>query len=274
MSLREAVAMVPDGAIVALGGNVLHRAPMAFVRELVRQKKKHLNIVKTAGAHDIDLLCAANCVQSVSAGFVSYESKFGLANFYRKSVQAGKVIAHEHACYTVIAALRGASMNVPFMPVHGLQAGDLLLKNDYFIVVEDPFTGQPITLVKTIVPDFAVIHVQEADVKGNARIYGPKFEDVLMSRAAKKVIITAENIVSESKMKMQHEYIDIPGFLVAAVVHAPRGARPCSCYKNYEIDDKMLTSFIQAKTEEDIKAYLQQYEAADHAGERRRLVWV
>lgn len=269
MALKEAIGMIDDGQMLAIGGNVLHRAPMAAVREIARQEKQNLKLVKTAGAHDIDLLCAMDCVHSVDAGFVSYESKYGLASHYRKGVQTGKIIGNEHACYTVICALRAASMNVPFMPVHGLKAGDLILKNDYFVVVEDPFSGEPVTLVKSLVPDVAIIHVQECDARGNAFIYGPKFEDVLLSRAAKKVIITTEQLVPESRTNLHAERVDIPGFLVSAVVLAPNGASPTSCYKKYDIDDKSLTSFISMKNKADVKEYLKTYEAKDYYGERR-----
>lgn len=268
MSLKDSITLVQDGDTVAIGGNVLHRAPMAFVRELARQKKRQLKVVKTAGAHDIDLLCATDSVQSVDAGFVSYETKYGLANHFRKAVESGTVKGNEHACYTVICALRAATMNVPFMPVHGLNAGDLLIENDYFVVVEDPFTGNPVTLVKAIVPDVAIIHVQECDRKGNAKIFGPKFEDILISRAAKKVIITTEQIVSESKLKHSSETIDIPGFLVSAIVHTPRGASPCSCHTKYDIDDKVLSSFITMKSKEEVATYLKSYEGKDYSGER------
>lgn len=268
MNLKDAVSMIKDGTKIALGGNVLHRAPMAFVREIARQGIKDLRIVKTAGAHDIDLLSAMGNVSSVEAGFVSYETKYGLASHYRKGVESGEIVAHEHACYTVISALRGAVINAPFMPVHGLKTGDLLIENDYFVVVEDPFTGEPVTLVRTITPDVAIIHVHECDAKGNARIFGPKFEDVLMSRAAKKVIITTEQIVPESKMKYQNEHIDIPGFLVSAVVHTPKGASPCSCYKKYDIDEKTLKAFVSYKEKSEIQSYLDEYEQKDHAGGR------
>lgn len=273
ITLSEAVNLVKDGDILALGGNVLHRAPMAFVRELIRQNKRELNVVKTAGAHEIDLLCAADAIDSVSAGFVSYETKYGLATHYRKAVQTGKVKAHEHACYTVINALRAATMNVPFMPVHGLKAGDLIEKNDYFVVVEDPFGGKPVTLVKAIVPNVAIIHVQECDINGNARIFGPKYEDVLMSRAADKVIITTERIVTEHTTKQHREQIDIPGFLVEAVVHIPNGASPGSCYKRYDANDRSLSSFLSMPSWEEITAYIKSFESADYAGIRRKQVW-
>jgi glutaconate CoA-transferase subunit A len=266
ISLKEAMALVNDGDTVALGGNVLHRAPMAAVRELARQKKQQLKLVKTAGAHDIDLLCAMDCVQSVDAGFVSYETKYGLASHYRKAVEMGRVKANEHACYTVICALRAATMNVPFMPVKGLNAGDLLLENDYFVVVEDPFSGEPVTLVKAIVPDIAIIHVHECDENGNARIFGPKFEDGLISRGAKKVILTTEKIISESMSKRVSDTIDIPGFLVSAIVHTPNGASPSSCYKNYQIDDNVLSSFVTIKSAEGLNSYLKSYQIKDYSG--------
>lgn len=268
MNIKDAVSLINDGDTVALGGNVLHRAPMTFVREMARQGKKELRIVKTAGAHDVDLLCAMGCVKTVDAGFISYESKFGLARHYRKGVESGSIKANEHACYTVISALRGAMMNVPFMPVYGLKEGDLLVENDYFVVVEDPFGGDPVTLVKTIRPDFGIIHVHECDINGNARIYGPKFEDILISRAANKIIITTEQIVPESKMRLNSEYVDIPGFLVTAVVKAPLGASPGSCYKKYDIDEKSIRKFLSIKEDAELSQYLQEYEKRDYAGER------
>ncbi|WP_110931154.1 CoA transferase subunit A [Paenibacillus bouchesdurhonensis] len=262
ISLEEAAGLVHDGDRIAFGGNVLHRAPMAMVRELARQRRKNLRIVKTAGAHDIDLLCAAGCVESVDAGFVSYETEFGLAMHYRKAVEAGRVIGNEHACYTIICALRAAAAGAPFMPVVGLKAGDLLEAADYFRVIQDPFSGDPVTVVQAIVPNVAVIHVQEADDLGNAIIYGPKFEDALMSRAARKVIVTTEKVVPRSKIRMRPDLVDIPGFLVSAVVHAPRGAAPCSVEKAYDADTKAIERFKKLKAEE-MDVYLREYETKD-----------
>lgn len=269
LNLEEAVKLVSDGNIIAFGGNVLHRAPMAFTRELIRQNKKKLKVVKTAGAHEVDILCAAGCVESVDAGFISYETEYGLANHYRKAVQTGVVKGNEHACYTVISALRAAAYGVPFMPVNGLKYGDLLAYNDYFKVVQDPFSGEPITLVKAITPDVGVIHVQECDEKGNCRIYGPKFDDVLISRAAKKLIITTEQIVPESKMAMNADMVDIPHFLVEAIVHIPNGAAPCSCYKKYDIDKASINKFIEIKSDKELESYLKDYEVKDRKSAAR-----
>src|ERR1041384_4863625 len=123
--LADVIASIPDGSTLALGGNTLHRGPGAAVHELVRQGKRDLELVKTAGAYDIDLLCAAGCAGAVSAGFIGYETPFGMAQAYRAAVEQGRVEAREHACATVIAGLRAAIQGVPFMPVAGLQGSSL-----------------------------------------------------------------------------------------------------------------------------------------------------
>ncbi len=267
VSLEEAAGLVRDGDLLALGGNVLHRAPMAFVRELVRQGKRRLGLVKTAGAHDIDLLCAAGCVDTVHAGFVSYETEFGLAAHYRKAVETGSVRANEHACYTIISGLRAAASGAPFMPVAGMKAGDLLRENDDFRVIADPFGGEPVTVVRAIVPDWAIVHVHEADEEGNAVIFGPKYEDVLITRAARGVIVTAERIVGSGKWRSQPERVDIPGFLVTAVVHAPRGAAPGSCARLYEADLKALARFKTLEAA-DVGSFVAGYTRADRSGRK------
>src|SRR4029450_11068629 len=53
MALQEMVARVPDGASLALGGSFLHRGPFAFVRELIRQGKKDLEIGKQSPGEDM-----------------------------------------------------------------------------------------------------------------------------------------------------------------------------------------------------------------------------
>ena len=243
-TLSEAAARIPDGAMLGLGGNTLNRAPMALVFELIRQGRRGLRLVKTAGAMDIDMLCLAGCAASVDAGFVSYETQYSLAQNYRRAVQRGEVVAHEHACYTVISALRAAASGIPFMPVRGLQTSDLREKNDYFADVTDPFTGEKLAAVRALRPDFALIHVQAADARGNARIDGPVYEDALLCRAAKTVILTAERIVGEGFFAREERKADVPHFLVSSVVHMPRGAAPGACEGCYEPDGAALRAFL------------------------------
>lgn len=257
-TLADAVGAVQDNQIVALGGNTLHRGPCAVVHELVRRRVRGLEIVKTAGAYDVDLLCATGVAGAVSAGFVGFETAFGLAPSYRRTVENGAVEAKEHACYTVIAGLRAAIQGVPFMPVAGMIGSDVLAARDFRLVV-DPYSGQQVVAAPAIVPDVAVIHVQEADEFGNARIVGTRFEDVLMAQAARHVIVTAERIVDGRDFEANPEIVAIPGFLVAAVVETPRGAWPCSCAGEYDYDADFLAAYIAAsKDPETLRAFVEE----------------
>ncbi|ADI00589.1 CoA transferase subunit A [Salisediminibacterium selenitireducens] len=268
MDLKDAIrTYVKKGDRLCFSGNALHRAPMAAVREIARQRIGSLSVAKTAGALDIDLLCALGLVDTVDAGFVSYESAYGLCTHFRKGVEDGRITGNEHACYTVINALRGATMNVPFVPVHGLMHGDLLVEKDYFKVVEDPFgSGEEVTLVRTIRPDVAVIHVHTADERGNAVIEGAKYEDEIILRAADKVILTAEKVVKTLQNSNGSRPVDIPGFLVDAVVEAPNGAMPTSCEGRYDVNDKMLKQFLEANDTEAIDDWLTALEKQDCRG--------
>ncbi|SET24818.1 glutaconate CoA-transferase subunit A [Natronincola peptidivorans] len=262
VSIEDAVQLIKDQDTIALGGNVLHRSPHAFVREMARQGRKNIKAVKTAGAHDIDLLCAFDVIQEVSAGFISYETEYGLAQHFRKAVEGGRVEAKEHACYTVIAGLRASVYGVPFMPVRGMVGSDLISARG-FKTVEDPYTGETVVAVERIRPDWAILHVQQADIEGNAKIIGPKYEDVLMSRAAKNVIITAERIVNSETLEKLPELTDVPGFLVKAVVHVPGGGKPGTCAGMYDLDKASLDKFKQLKTEEELRDYLDSFKSKD-----------
>ncbi|MDP9359339.1 MAG: CoA transferase subunit A [Chloroflexota bacterium] len=244
-SLVEAISTVKDRDIVALGGNLLHRGPCAAVHELVRQGRRWLEIVKTAGAYDVDLLCATGVAGAVSAGFVGFETPFGMAPGYRRAVESGTVEAKEHACYTVIAGLRAVIQGVPFMPVAGMLGSDVLAARG-FKTIADPYTGAEVVAAPALIPDVAFIHVQEADAEGNGRIVGTRFEDVLMAQAARRVVITAERIVDGETFEAAPETVAIPGFMVDAVVEAPRGAWPCSCAGLYGYDEEYLAAYITA----------------------------
>jgi glutaconate CoA-transferase subunit A len=263
ITIEDAMGLINDGDILGIGGNVLHRAPMALVREIVRTRKKKLKAVKTAGAMDVDMLCFGECLESVDAGFVSYESEFSLANHYRKAVQDGRVKGNEHACYTVMCALRASACGVPFMPVRGLVEGDLIEVNDYFTRIDNPFGSEKVTVVRAITPDVTIIHVQEADDQGNVRIQGPAFDDILLAKASKKVIVSAEKIISRTSFLQTEDKADIPHFMVSAVVHIPEGANPCSCAGHYDIDRKSIDSFKQLKDISGLTDYLAAYEKKD-----------
>lgn len=246
LDLAAAVAMVNDGDTVAFGGNVLYRSPIAAVKELIRQDKKDLHLVKTAIAYEVDLLCAAGAASRVTAGFVGYEGEFGLCRWYRKGVESATVRADENACYSVITALRGAAYGVPFLPIRGMLGSDLLDAVG-FRKVTCPYTGEELVAIRALAPDVAFLHVQKADEMGNGCIIGPMYEDTVIARAAKKLVLTAEEIVPSSYFSEDPNRASIPAVLTTAVVKAPGGAKPCAVSGCYDMDREELRAFLAEK---------------------------
>ncbi|MCC7104868.1 MAG: CoA transferase subunit A [Chloroflexi bacterium] len=245
VSLTEALADLPIGSRVGLGGNTLHRAPCAAVHELIRLGKRDLELVKTAGAYDVDVLCGTGVAGAVTAGFIGYESVFGLAPSYRHAVEQGRVRAVEHTCYSVIAGLRAAAQGVPFMPMRGLDGSDLPELRG-FAKLADPYGGGEVFVIPALPLDLAIVHVQEADQDGNARVKGSLFEDLIMIRAAKRIVLTAERIVAPDAFLAEPERTTVSSLYVDAVVETPRGAWPTSCDGCYPEDRAYLAGFLQA----------------------------
>ena len=133
---------------------------------------------------------------------------------------------------------------MPFQPVAGLFGSDLPAASGLKSVV-DPYSGREVYAVPRLQPDWALLHVPEADDQGNARIYGTVFWDRIMARAAKGVILSAERIVPQEELARQPELTVVPGLFVKAVVEAPGGALPCSSTPDYDIDRAGVEAYLR-----------------------------
>jgi len=146
------------------------------------------------------------------------------------------------------------------MGVGGLWGSDLIAQRpEFFQVMKSPFSDEEVVTVKALRPDWAIIHVQEADQYGNARILGSDFQDVLLSRAAQKTIITTEKLVDTEIFQQEPKLTSVPYFLVAAVVVVPEGAKPGICYPTYTmVDATGMKAYGQAIKEGKLDEYLAQ----------------
>lgn len=244
-TLTEMVSRVPDGASLALGGSFLHRGPFAFVRELIRQRKRDLEIIKQSPGYDIDILCRAGAVRKVRAGIVAMEGNFGLAPFYRKAIERREAELEEHACASLTAGLRAAAFGVPFQPCGGLHGSDIPQLNGWHCMPDPYGKGEPVWVIPAIQPDYAVIHASEVDDLGNVRVAGTYHWDRIMSRAARSVLVVAEKQVDRSVFVETPEATVVPYFLVEAFTVMPRGAWPGSCWPAYEIDYPAVESYLE-----------------------------
>ncbi|MCQ5375280.1 MAG: hypothetical protein NO474_01595 [Methanomassiliicoccales archaeon] len=243
-TLEEAAKIVKDGDIVAVGGGLCLREPIAMLHELIRQGRRNLHIVGTAHGFDVDLACGGGIVGTVEETHVSFEQDFGLAPNYRRACESGAVKIKESCCNTIINQLRAAEFGMPFVPMKSIKGSDEIRFHPEYKEFIDPFTGKRVILVPALEPDVAIIHVNKADVHGNVKIEPPYVADVLFMRASKKVIITTEEILPEEEMKRIGP--TIPYYEITAVVHVPFGAHPTSCYPNYAYDRAHIAEYMRA----------------------------
>lgn len=152
------------------------------------------------------------------------------------------------------------------MPVAGMFGSDIPAASG-FQTIRDPYTGQEVCVIPRIAPDWAILHVHEADAEGNARVFGTPFWDRIMSRAADRLIITAERIVPTDTFTAQPELTMVPAFLVTAVVEAPGGAFPGACWPNYGVDEAGVWDYLAATKEPGALAgYLEGLRGRDGSG--------
>jgi glutaconate CoA-transferase subunit A len=244
VSLTELARRISDGSSIALGGSFLHRGPFALVRALARRGARDLEVVKPSPGYDLDLLARVGAVSRAKAGIVAIEAGFGLAPSYRKAVETGVLRLEEHACMTLVAGLRAAAAGVPFTPVAGVLGSDLIALNGWH-TMRDPYgSGREVVVVPAIQPDVAVIHANEVDELGNARVYGSPHWDRIMTRSAKRVLVTAEKLVTTDHLAQRPELTLVPHFMVEAVAIVANGAWPGSLHPSYGINFDAVAAYL------------------------------
>ena len=237
-TLEQAIGPVRNGDIVALQNMATQAAPMALVRELIRQEKRELGLVVLVGGIAVDWLAAAGVIDRLIGAAVSME-QFGLCQQYRQGVEQGRIRVEELSETLLNARLGAGARNLPFLTTRGAIGTDLIAHNpENLKMLEDPFGGIPVLACRALVPDVALIHAHRADRYGNIG-YEPTvmWPDIaIMPKAAKKVIVSAEEIVDSEVLRRHPERTILPGFMVNAVVEAPYGAHPTSFFPNYGYD--------------------------------------
>jgi glutaconate CoA-transferase subunit A len=259
MPLDQAAALVRDGSVVALGGGLSARLPMALVRELIRQGRRGLHVVGSAHSIDVDVLVAAEAVAICEESYVGFEQDLGLAPAYRRAAESGTIEVRESCCHTILMQLRAAEFGLPFLPVHGVRGSDIVRLHPEYREIRCPFTGQILVAVPALRPDVVLLHAQLADRHGNLCMEQPYVLDERFAAASRNVVATAERIVGTEQIATTG--ITIPGHFVAAVSEVPFGAHPSSCYPNYTYDRLHLRAYVRAAAAggNDLSGYLKQF---------------
>jgi acyl CoA:acetate/3-ketoacid CoA transferase alpha subunit len=253
MTEKEAIEkFVSDGDYLVYECNYLQRGPSALIREVIRQQKKDLWLGAKFTWVAAALLVGAGCVSKLDVGF------FLFGPVVEKAIREGQVKAYEYSNVVMTNRIMAGAMGLPFIPVRSFGGTDGFDHSGAKLIT-DPYTGDPITIVPALNPDVALIHVHQADVYGNARIFGTGVSHVESAFASKKVIISTEEIIATEEIKRDPGRTTIPFHVVDAVVHVPYGAYPGEMQGRYASDMGHVVEVIGATMRGFIDQYLEKY---------------
>ena len=261
--LSDIVREMPDsGAEIAVGGFIITRCPMAFAAELIRQKKKDITLYSVMGTMEADLLVGAGAVKSYSYSGGSLD-RFGKLDRVNEAIVKKSVEVKEYSAMGIGLRFLAGAMGIPFIPSKVMMGTDMqeAMKNDTGAMQlgTSPFDGEPYLFLSSLQPEYSVIHAQAVDEKGNVIIEGPVW-DLELAKAGKKLIVTAEKLVSNEYVKRFPEKVTIPGIYVHAAAVIPAGAYPAAVYKVYDYDSEALTIYAKANQRQDtFDQYLNEY---------------
>lgn len=240
--LSEAVQLVHDGDVLALGGMTLYRRPMAFVRELLRRDAppRDLTLLCFTAGLESDLLVGAGLVGRVRSCYFGLEA-FGLAPMFTKLATAGQVQVIEETEASLSFGMRATLAGVSFMPGQGWIGTDLPRVRPDVKLIDDPYGEGQYVAFPAIHCDVAVIHALRADWGGNAHVGSNMAVDYELGLMSQRVIITAEEVVERLPGP-----VEVSSLRVDAVVHAPGGAWPTSCHPYYAVDGREIMRYSES----------------------------
>ena len=238
LSLAAAVEeCIHDGDSVAFEG-FTHLIPFAAGHEVIRQGRKRLTLYRMTPDLIYDQLIGMGCAEQL---VFSWGGNPGVGSLHRlrDAVENNwpnplALIEHSHAA--MANAYDAGAANLPFAMLRGYVGADLPKVNPQIRSVTCPFTGEVLAAVPAIRPDVAVIHAQKADVQGNVLLEGIVGVQKQAVLAAKRSIVTVEEIVEDLGPRSFNAVI-LPSWTVTTIVQAPRWAHPSYAHGYYQRDN-------------------------------------
>jgi acetate CoA/acetoacetate CoA-transferase alpha subunit len=203
IALQDAIAMIPDGASLMIGGFMAVGTSERLIDELVRQGKRNLTVIANDTA-----MPGRGIGKLISAGLISraIASHIGLNPETQQQMIAGKIAVDLVPQGTLIERVRAG----------GFGLGGILTPTGVGTVVEEgkrriEVDGKDYLLETALRADFALVHAFLADYIGNlsyaltARNFNP-----VVAMAADTVIVTAEHVVPVGVIAPDHVVTPAP----------------------------------------------------------------
>jgi glutaconate CoA-transferase, subunit A len=237
VTLAEAIAHhVRDGDSVALEG-FTHLIPFAAGHEIIRQGRRGLHLIRMTPDLVYDQLIGAGCAAALTFSWGGNPG-VGSAHRIREAIESGwprPLTISEHSHAGMAAAYTAGAAHLPFGLLRGYIGTDLARVNAAIRAVACPYSGERIATVPALNPDVTVLHAQKADRAGNVLISGILGAQKEAGLAARKLIVTVEEIVDDLEAPMNA--IVLPGWVVTAVACVPGGAWPSYARGYYPRDN-------------------------------------
>jgi glutaconate CoA-transferase subunit A len=252
ISLTEAVeSVVHDGDSVAMEG-FTHLIPHAAGHEIIRQGRKRLTLIRMTPDLIYDQLVGTGCAEKM---IFSWTGNPGVGSLHRvrdaiENNWPAPLAYEEHSHSAMANAYEAGAAGLPCAVFRGYVGVDLPKVNPNIKRMTCPFTGEELAVIPAIRPDVAVIHAQRADRAGNVMIegiVGVQKEAVL---AAKRSIVTVEEIVDDFGTRSPNAVI-LPAWTVGAVAQVPGGAYPSYAFGYYKRDNAFYKSWDTISRERD-----------------------
>ena len=288
MSLHAAIRrFVSHGSHIAIGGFTVNRNPMAAVFEIIRQKKRDLHVYAHSNGQGLDELIGGGCVRRLEIAYGGTGRFAPTCIRFRKAVESGQLAVEDYSNYQMTLRFAAGAMGVPFLPTRAGLGSDIAAKWGFdrqlrkhddrlpdhkLVIIDNPFNAwadiPKVLLVPAINPDVTLLHVQKADRQGTVRIQGLPFADVEQAKAARRVIVTCEELLPTQALRKEPGANQLPPLCVDAVVPVPHGAYPTACYGYYDYDPVYLKTYGESALDDNRhRDYVKQmiHETVDHA---------
>ncbi|HEX2913804.1 MAG TPA: CoA-transferase [Chloroflexia bacterium] len=277
MSLDIAIERyVADGCSIAMGTALEAAIPFAAGHEIIRQQRHNLTLIGPISDILFDQLIGAACVSEVKAAWVGNVSA-GLGHNYRRAVEQSlphPIEVTDYSNFTLSLALLAGAQGMPYVATHSIGGSDILEQSKVFQKAISPFDHSPVVLVPALIPDVTILHVQRADEEGYAHLWGNLGVSEEAALAARRVIITAEEIVPHEVITSDPNRIITPAFKVAAVCHVPWGCHPSPLPGYYNRDHAFFSEYhVASRKPEGFEAWLKEWvlDSPDQASYLNRL---
>ena len=237
VSVEELVAQVNDGDRIGVGGAL----PLTALYALAQRGPRGLEYASWGGGIPLEILLGANAVSKVVFCFSSLDI-FGLAPLFRKSLEEGTVTFEEWPAFAFSAGLEAAKQNLPSMPFRMPRGSDLFDHGLHVLRSPDSTPEIEVALAPRRDLDVFLMHAQRVDEAGNVEICGARGMDALAVFAARRVLVTAEEVVPHGALGALKGSFVIPRDVIHSIAIAPFGAYPTSCLPHYIADFDALAT--------------------------------